>query len=425
MKKQAVVLIHGIGEQRPMDTIRGFVDALLPINPRFNLKFWSKPDTLLDSFELRRLRGAMEPPTDFFEFYWAYQAEGTRLMHVWQWTKRLMIRRPGRVPAHLKPVWWLLVVLSVLVVGLFVFSGFGIRSGWLITAGGSFAGAVVAAYMQYLLLAYLGDAARYLSPTPTNIRLRQSIRSDGVKLLKALHESGKYERIILVGHSLGSVIGYDLLRYVWSQYCDEYRPIDAEQPALQAAEDAGERLYPTQSSAALDAYQQCQTNLFKELKAASNKWLVTDFITAGSPLAHAAILMADDMNELQRKQAEREFPICPPVTEFIEGRLRYSYVVREKRGDTAIQFFKPHHAAHFAFTRWTNLYFPAAWGLFGDLIAGPLSGVFGPGIRDITVSSAAWGGIKQRTPWIHTCYWSATAGDRAAVEALIIALRLT
>jgi hypothetical protein len=28
--RQAVVLIHGIGEQRPMDTLRAFVAALLP-----------------------------------------------------------------------------------------------------------------------------------------------------------------------------------------------------------------------------------------------------------------------------------------------------------------------------------------------------------------------------------------------------------
>ena len=26
--KQAVVVIHGIGEQRPMDTLRGFVEAM-------------------------------------------------------------------------------------------------------------------------------------------------------------------------------------------------------------------------------------------------------------------------------------------------------------------------------------------------------------------------------------------------------------
>ena len=28
--KQAVVVIHGIGEQRPMDTLRGFVEAMIP-----------------------------------------------------------------------------------------------------------------------------------------------------------------------------------------------------------------------------------------------------------------------------------------------------------------------------------------------------------------------------------------------------------
>ena len=49
--RQAVVLIHGIGEQRPMGTLRAFVDAML--EPR---TFHSKPDTVSDSYELRRIK---------------------------------------------------------------------------------------------------------------------------------------------------------------------------------------------------------------------------------------------------------------------------------------------------------------------------------------------------------------------------------
>ena len=49
--RQAVVLIHGIGEQRPMATLRGFVHALLPKG-----EYYSKPDDISDSFERRRLK---------------------------------------------------------------------------------------------------------------------------------------------------------------------------------------------------------------------------------------------------------------------------------------------------------------------------------------------------------------------------------
>ena len=49
--RQAVVLIHGIGEQRPMETLRAFVKAFLKDGT-----YHSKPDTLSASFELRRLK---------------------------------------------------------------------------------------------------------------------------------------------------------------------------------------------------------------------------------------------------------------------------------------------------------------------------------------------------------------------------------
>lgn len=54
--KQAVLIIHGIGEQKPMDTLRGFVDAIIADpKPGEGPKFWSKPDKLSELFELRKL----------------------------------------------------------------------------------------------------------------------------------------------------------------------------------------------------------------------------------------------------------------------------------------------------------------------------------------------------------------------------------
>ena len=83
----------------------------------------------------------------------------------------------------------------------------------------------------------------------------------------------------------------------------------------------------------------------------------------------------------------------------------------------------PHHAAVFASTRWTNLYFPAGLGLFGDLIGGRLAPVFGHGIRDVPVT---WGrGVRARTPAIHTHYWTVPgSGSRQALDDLRHALDL-
>ena len=60
--KQAVVVIHGMGEQMPMDTIKGFVRAAwetvtdLTANGLPNpAEVWSKPDVRTGSLELRRI----------------------------------------------------------------------------------------------------------------------------------------------------------------------------------------------------------------------------------------------------------------------------------------------------------------------------------------------------------------------------------
>lgn len=68
--KQAVVIIHGMGDQIPMETLQGFVetvwvrdDSLIDQarpdsatdGPRYENTVWSKPDRRNRSFELRRM----------------------------------------------------------------------------------------------------------------------------------------------------------------------------------------------------------------------------------------------------------------------------------------------------------------------------------------------------------------------------------
>ncbi|MEM7233578.1 MAG: hypothetical protein AAF517_15490, partial [Planctomycetota bacterium] len=59
-KKQAVLMIHGIGRQHPMQTLRSFVKAVWSDHGDIHNEFagdqaWSKPDRLSSNFELRRL----------------------------------------------------------------------------------------------------------------------------------------------------------------------------------------------------------------------------------------------------------------------------------------------------------------------------------------------------------------------------------
>jgi hypothetical protein len=60
--KQAVVVIHGMGEQIPMDTIKDFVhavwqkDEVISANGLPNpTEVWNKPDARTGSLELRRI----------------------------------------------------------------------------------------------------------------------------------------------------------------------------------------------------------------------------------------------------------------------------------------------------------------------------------------------------------------------------------
>ncbi|MDN5485278.1 MAG: hypothetical protein L0G18_16680, partial [Pseudomonas sp.] len=189
--KQAVVVIHGIGEQRPMDTLRGFVEAMIPTDtPDGTPLYWSKPDRLSRNFDLRVLKASGRTSTDFYEYYWAHKMQGTKFGHLlgWLWD---IFKRPRRdIPEAIVPIWrstrWTVLVLLLLV-----------ASGTLATAWGQlplsdnpFALiplllAAMGLALRYSALAYLGDAARYLSPNPQNVMVREQIRADGVDLLRA------------------------------------------------------------------------------------------------------------------------------------------------------------------------------------------------------------------------------------------------
>lgn len=44
--RQAAVIVHGMGEQKPNDTLRGFIGAALPPNPNADGGYYSRPDKM-------------------------------------------------------------------------------------------------------------------------------------------------------------------------------------------------------------------------------------------------------------------------------------------------------------------------------------------------------------------------------------------
>lgn len=481
VRKQAVVIIHGIGEQRPMATMRSLVYTLL------GERQYSKPDRMTGSHELRRLR-ALEPldlgdrwlETDFYELYWAHEVRGTGLGSVLLWLVGLFFQplKPGHVQRRrirtMKVVASLLSVL-LLVGAMMVWRfradimGFPLIGGLLIVAGIVGIPTILGIILKPVV-DVVGDAARYLSPRPENVQARHNIRAAGLALLEQLHEDPYIDRVVVIGHSLGSIIGYDLLCAYWAavhidvpvpkRTLDEITRAGAvlaaarlEAAGLEAARLAAEgggrsngdmecqlELESGGQQArlrmAVETFHREQGQAFEECLAYARKdrapgrgadpirpWLISDFVTLGSPLAYVDFIRAGTPAGHERAVALWEAPTCPPEPKWDWDAAHGGYrKTRPHRTDepghhgnygyknSGDKRYRWHHAAVFAPTRWTNLYYP------GDVFGQRLAPLFGPGIADVALLPAKGEpGVgarlplqRIRWPWrlgSHVRYW--------------------
>ncbi len=435
-KRQAVIVIHGIGEQYPMSTLRDFVSNVIETKADTHQpQYYSKPDLFSNIFDLRCLvtPGNTRPRTDFFEFYWAHLMPKANWPKVFNWIVLLINRNRKDVPPQFRSLWWMLwgslgmlsIAIVMSVVNLFINPQHEAEIFLKIPFGLAMTGL----FLQGLFLSYIGDAATYLSPHPQNVASRYAIRSAGVALLDNLHKSGNYDRIIIVGHSLGSLIGYDILSYTWHRYQKQFGSAEKlHREHMQQAESFAKKrsqMFNNKENLQTDFQEQWATltrQVGKEMRTNQHAWLVTDFVTLGSPLAHADFLMANSREDFNRKVEQRELAVSPPVMDLkgtFSNRINYILPDGSKRST-----FVPHHAAWSACVCWTNLYFPCQWLLKGDVVGGPLAPLFGAGVHDIAVST------KNRNGWLaHTLYWtkdSATKDARSdSIRNLRLALDLT
>lgn len=418
--KTAVIVIHGMGEQRPMDTIWGVVKALWTCDPDITERrtdgVYAKPDPTTGSFELRRittrrvpLEDGLRKRADFFEFYWAHLMTGNSLQSVVKWASSLLIRRPSSVPNRLVFPWLVGLVLLISATMLVALAGAEAWAPGLLKAASlpaipSWIFLLAAALTSLFgigaarwLVPVAGDAARYLSPLPDNVEARQKIREAGIDLLNKLHESDQYDRIILVCHSLGCVIGYDILNHAWGRLSstdllDRHPQQSAAMDALTALERAAGELRhaaPQEIGQARIRYRAAQRAYHKALAARGPRtapiWLVSDFVTLGCPLSKADVLLAKNAAEFEDLKRRREAPSSPPWFEKDDRknkRFRFSYPT-----DDASRI--PHHATVFAPVVWTNVYFDNFLIAFGDIVSGAVAPLFGRGVLDIRLRVGA------------------------------------
>lgn len=161
-----------------------------------------------------------------------------------------------------------------------------------------------------------------------------------------------------------------------------------EAPVLDSPTKPGKKK-PTDSSGAVrialpqekvDQWRDRQFEVWRGWCSRDMKWLVTDFITLGSPLTHIELLLNSKGGSFQSLCEEREYP-----TKFPSGEkamfYRCKYTMKSRQLCDALT---PHSGALFAVTRWSNAYFPTR-GLFGDPMGGDLIQPFEYGIRNQVV----------------------------------------
>jgi hypothetical protein len=535
-KRTAVLVVHGMGLQRPLDTVREIVNAvwLGGAESGADRRIWVHPERSGTDIDLPVITTNAIPGTDgrradFHELYWSHLMSETRAVAVLFWLFDLVRKGPG-LNRGMNEVWWagavfmvlaiqsisLLVLLAVarsthivdqpaslliapvqmfLILGVATTIGFTLQRAmriakWSAIFTAALAGVYVTAtftpqteqfvtsllptalalmitiimmgtrwglpafgvayamafgfellrqvltggtewlpwtltsewcaFAAWIIIAiylivnaaflqpYLGDAARYFRNAPSNVAVRREIRRQAVNTLEALHESGKYDRIVIVAHSLGSVIAYDMLRAYFGRI---FRHLPADAPELKSLVDEID-------AGALndEALREKGRELIARMAEIVGKrradgdpearaWLVTDFITLGSPLTHAHYFMCRGHDEaalaadFKRKVTERELPTCPPRLIDGDGMLTHVHASSGQR--------RFHYGAMFGLTRWTNLYFPRSQLFWGDAIGGKTNDVFGDAIFDVPVCTNHAG---EPDFFTHRDYWD-VSGD--------------
>jgi hypothetical protein len=421
INRQAVVVIHGMGEQRPMETLRSFVkgvkavlEASDPSEKRSTVR--SKPDSIGNIYETVRLSmdsTRNRPITDFYEFYWAHNMRGTKFSQMLTWIFHLVFSSVSKVPPRLKKLWWTIWILFVVFVAGATILSVGNNLSNIKKIIAPLAAififpvllSAVGSFIKSVFLNSAGDAARYFTPEPDNISERSNIRQQGIQFLQKLHQIQtieKVDRIIVVAHSLGTVVGYDLMRLLCTTYNEIYRPqLEIKQPLLEKLD----AFLLTKDN--LDEFRKLQFMTWDEQKVNGNPWLISDFVTLGAAINAADYFMVTQ-ETFENLIIQREMPVCPPAKDTKDDSMIYNCwppfeIEGQKRTIKLLN-----HGALFAVTRWTNIFYSC------DYVGGPMQRKFKNGIKDVE--------IPRKSIWFypggHTDYWNIKDKQNALSEII-------
>ncbi len=231
--RTAFLVIHGIGEQNPYETLDGFSrgmysllnarDATMQVEHRMAAR--QDPGGPWTEHFVRLKSESGADYVDIHEFYWAYLTEEKiSVSEVFAWAMKTLeatktfyrenkelgekyegkfrFRRVARMLCWMRLLYPFLAVLPALL-SLIPIAGPRWLSGatdWVKNRAAS------------ILTGYIGDIAIYTTADEKSqyFAIRRNILNRCQSLLEELL-GDQYDRVIVAGHSLGSVIGYDTL----------------------------------------------------------------------------------------------------------------------------------------------------------------------------------------------------------------------
>jgi hypothetical protein len=126
-KRTAVLVVHGMGSQRPLETVRGVVEAVWlegDHSATGKQRMWTHPERSgVDDIDLPVITTNFVPNTDhrridFHELYWAHLMSETRAVAVLLWLFELARMGPRLKPSIAAVYWRALVFLALLVLSV-------------------------------------------------------------------------------------------------------------------------------------------------------------------------------------------------------------------------------------------------------------------------------------------------------------------
>ncbi|MCU1335045.1 MAG: hypothetical protein JWO19_626 [Bryobacterales bacterium] len=278
----AVLVFHGMGQQVKFETISAVAGAIrdearaqggvtkdLTVHlSRVEDQFLARAEIAWQDasggwHEVHVYEAYWAPLTEGLVSYWdtlkfLFQAGWQGLRYSWplgsRTFRRWMFGGPQVLPIDAFVFPALLAVLTVLLLQVGIIALVSLRMtqwltgavalpagiGWLVLWIAVIAEALVA---RYFLVQYVGDIAAYVSPYKSSKfdELRKRIQKVGLDIGKVIYgvdpagDKGypDYSRILLVGHSLGSVLAYDTLNALINmENTGSAKPVLARTPAL-------------------------------------------------------------------------------------------------------------------------------------------------------------------------------------------------